>query len=78
MFAADTVPKVLVANPRIRLIEVDAGHNAAGDNPGGFHREARRFLESGLADTEWAGDAPARAHFRLMPYAQDKAAPGNR
>jgi pimeloyl-ACP methyl ester carboxylesterase len=52
MFAAQTVPKVLAANPRIRLVEVDAGHNVAGDNPDGFHREARRFLESGVVDTK--------------------------
>lgn len=48
MFAAATVPRVVASNPRIAVVEVDAGHNVAGDNPDGFHREARRFMESGL------------------------------
>lgn len=48
MFATATVPRVVASNPRISLVEIDAGHNVAGDNPDGFHREARSFLESGL------------------------------
>jgi pimeloyl-ACP methyl ester carboxylesterase len=45
MFAAATVPRVLAANRCIRLVEVDAGHNVAGDNPEVFDRAVRLFLE---------------------------------
>ena len=50
MFAAITVPRVLAANPRFTLVEIDGGHNVAGDNPDGFHRAARGFLDEGSAD----------------------------
>jgi pimeloyl-ACP methyl ester carboxylesterase len=33
MFAAEAVPKVRAANPRLDLVEVDAGHDVGGDNP---------------------------------------------
>ena len=46
MFAADTIPKVTAANPHLTLVEVDAGHDVAGDNPAGFLREVRSFLET--------------------------------
>lgn len=46
LFAAETVPKVAAANPRIRIVEVDAGHNVAADNPDGFVREVRAFIDS--------------------------------
>jgi pimeloyl-ACP methyl ester carboxylesterase len=45
MFAATTVPRVMSANRRIRLVEVDAGHNVAGDNPAVFERAVRLFFE---------------------------------
>jgi esterase len=45
LFAPTTVPKVKAANPRLRLVEVDAGHHVAGDNPDAFVREARGFLD---------------------------------
>ncbi len=45
MFAADTVAKVRAANARIQVIEVDAGHNVAGDNPEGFLSAMRPFLK---------------------------------
>jgi pimeloyl-ACP methyl ester carboxylesterase len=32
LFAAETVAKVKAANPLIRVAEVDAGHNIAGEN----------------------------------------------
>ncbi|MGH8706883.1 MAG: alpha/beta fold hydrolase [Burkholderiales bacterium] len=32
LFAAQTVAKVKAANPLIRVVEVDAGHNVAGEN----------------------------------------------
>ncbi len=44
MFAAATVARVLAANPRIALVEVDAGHNVAGENPEGFLEAAGRFI----------------------------------
>lgn len=46
MFAPETVAKVKAANPRIALVEVDGGHNVAGDNPSGFLAAVRPFLES--------------------------------
>lgn len=45
MFAAENVAKVRAANARIRMAEVDAGHNVAGDNPEGFLAAVRPFLE---------------------------------
>lgn len=44
MFAAETVTKVRAANARLRVIEVDAGHDIAGDNPSDFLRATRSFL----------------------------------
>jgi pimeloyl-ACP methyl ester carboxylesterase len=46
MFAPETVAKVKAANPRIALVEVDGGHNVAGDNPSGFLAAVRPFLAS--------------------------------
>ena len=46
MFVAAAAPKVLAANPHFRLVEVDAGHNVAGDNPDAFHAEVRRWLDT--------------------------------
>ncbi len=46
IFAPETVPKVKAANPRIQLVEVDAGHNVAGDNLAGFVGAVRPFLAS--------------------------------
>jgi pimeloyl-ACP methyl ester carboxylesterase len=46
MFAAATIPRVAAANRRIRLVEVDAAHNIAGDNPDAFDRAVRGFLAS--------------------------------
>jgi pimeloyl-ACP methyl ester carboxylesterase len=44
MFAPETVAKVKAANPRIRVVEVDGGHNVAADNPQGFLAAVRPFL----------------------------------
>jgi pimeloyl-ACP methyl ester carboxylesterase len=44
MFASGTVPRVIAANPRIGVVEVDAGHNVAADDPDGFDRAVRAFL----------------------------------
>ena len=46
MFVAAAAPKVLAANPHFRLVEVDAGHNVAGDSPEAFHAQVRRFLDT--------------------------------
>ena len=44
MYAAETKDKMRAANPRLQIVEVDAGHNIAGDNPQGFLRALRGFL----------------------------------
>ena len=44
MFAAETAARVAAANPRIKLVELDAGHDVASDDPAGFVRVARAFL----------------------------------
>jgi pimeloyl-ACP methyl ester carboxylesterase len=46
LFAAETVDRVLATNPRIKLTEVNSGHDVAGDDPDGFLREARAFFEA--------------------------------
>ena len=46
MFAAATIPRVAAANRRIQLVEVDAAHNVAGDNPEAFDRAVGGFLAS--------------------------------
>ena len=44
MFAAETVEKVRAANPRIELVEVEAGHNIPGENPAALAAAIRSFL----------------------------------
>ena len=44
MFAPETIAKVKAANSRISLVEVDGGHNVAGDNPQGFLAAIRPFI----------------------------------
>ena len=46
MFAEDTVGRVKAINPNITLVEVDAGHDVGGDNPGALLAEVGKFLES--------------------------------
>jgi pimeloyl-ACP methyl ester carboxylesterase len=38
MYAPETAAKMKAANPRLQVMEVDAGHNIAGDNAAGFLR----------------------------------------
>jgi pimeloyl-ACP methyl ester carboxylesterase len=45
MFVAAAVPKVAAANPRITVVEVDAGHNVGGDNPDALVSRVRAFIE---------------------------------
>src|SRR5439155_573396 len=44
LYAAETVQKMKAANPRLQLVEVEAGHNIAGENPQGFIAALRPFL----------------------------------
>ena len=53
MYGAETVPKMRAANPRLEVVEVDAGHNIAGENPAGFVAAMRAFLAT-LEDKEHA------------------------
>ena len=46
MFAPETVAKMQAANARMRVVDVDAGHNVAGENPAGFLAAVRPFLTS--------------------------------
>jgi pimeloyl-ACP methyl ester carboxylesterase len=46
MFAAEAVPKVRAANPRLNLVEVDAGHNVGGDNPDALLAALGPFIAS--------------------------------
>jgi pimeloyl-ACP methyl ester carboxylesterase len=46
LFAPETVAKVKAANARIGVVEVDGGHNVAGDNPQGFLVAVRPFIAS--------------------------------
>lgn len=44
MYAAETVAKMKAANPRLQLVEVDAGHNIAGENPAACIDALRGFV----------------------------------
>jgi len=46
MYAPETKEKMRAANPRVSVVEVDAGHNIAGENPQGFLAAIRPFLAS--------------------------------
>ena len=45
MFAAETVARVMDANSRISVVEIDAGHDLAGDAPEALIGEVAAFLE---------------------------------
>jgi pimeloyl-ACP methyl ester carboxylesterase len=45
MYASGTMQKMKAANPRLQVVEVDAGHHIAGDNPQGFLAAVHPFLE---------------------------------
>jgi pimeloyl-ACP methyl ester carboxylesterase len=47
MYAPESVQKMQAANPRLQVVEVDAGHNIAGKNPQGF-LQAVKTWESNL------------------------------
>jgi pimeloyl-ACP methyl ester carboxylesterase len=44
MYAPETMEKMKAANPRLQVVEVDAGHNIAGDNQEAFLKEVESFL----------------------------------
>jgi pimeloyl-ACP methyl ester carboxylesterase len=46
MYAPATAAKMQAANPRLRVAEVEAGHNIATENKDGFLKEMRQFLAS--------------------------------
>ena len=50
MYAAETAAKMRAANPRLQVVEVDAGHNIAGDNPAAFVAAVQKFLEASDAN----------------------------
>lgn len=45
MYAPEAAPKMKAANPRLDVVEVDAGHNIAGENPQGFLAAFRSFVK---------------------------------
>jgi esterase len=53
MYAPETVEKMKAANLRLSVAEVDAGHNVAGENLGGFLAALRPFL-AGLQEKQHA------------------------
>ncbi len=46
MYAADTAQKMKGANPRLQVVEVDAGHDIAGENPGALIAALSPFLKA--------------------------------
>ena len=44
MYAPETAAKMKAANPRLEVVEVDAGHNVAGENLQGFLSKMQSFL----------------------------------
>jgi pimeloyl-ACP methyl ester carboxylesterase len=46
MYAPQTKEKMRAANARVSIVEVDAGHNIAGENPQAFLAALRPFLAS--------------------------------
>ena len=44
MFAPETAARVKSTNERLELVEVEAGHDVAGDNPEALLVEVAKFL----------------------------------
>jgi pimeloyl-ACP methyl ester carboxylesterase len=44
MYAPETVAKMKAANPGLRVVEVDAGHNIGGENPDGLIAVMKPFI----------------------------------
>ncbi|HLE67241.1 MAG TPA: alpha/beta hydrolase [Burkholderiales bacterium] len=45
MYAPESVAKMKAANPRLSVVEVDAGHDIGGENPNGYLAAVRPFLK---------------------------------
>jgi pimeloyl-ACP methyl ester carboxylesterase len=45
MYAPETAAKMKSANPRLQVVEVEAGHNIAVENPQGFLKALNSFVE---------------------------------
>lgn len=45
MYAPETREKMKAANPRLQVVEVDAGHNIAGEDPAGLVKALQAFLK---------------------------------
>lgn len=48
LYAAETKEKMQAANSRLKIVEVDAGHHIAGDNPQGFLAALREWEGANL------------------------------
>jgi pimeloyl-ACP methyl ester carboxylesterase len=48
MYAAETAEKMKAANPRLQVVEVDAGHDIAGENPAGFLAAFEKWEKASL------------------------------
>jgi pimeloyl-ACP methyl ester carboxylesterase len=46
LFAAETLPKVLARNPRIRAQQIEAGHHVIGDNPDAASAAIQSFIHT--------------------------------
>ena len=44
MYVAEGVPKMKAANPNLAVVEIDAGHDLAADNPGALVEELSRWI----------------------------------
>lgn len=44
MFAAETATKMVATNARLKVVEVEAGHNLAAENPDAFYAATRSFI----------------------------------
>ena len=52
MYAPETIPKMKAANPRLQVVEIDAGHDIGGDNPEAYVAAVESFLsELSVPDT---------------------------
>jgi esterase len=46
MYAPETMDKMKAANPRLQVVEVEAGHDVGGENPQGYVAAVKPFLAS--------------------------------
>ena len=48
MYAPETVQRMKAANSRLQVVEIDAGHNIAGENRKAFVESLKAFLDQEL------------------------------